>query len=91
MQRITDRLVLPNTQDLPAGLAKLGPNAEVTLHIAHDFGAPVIWVRFGNAPMVRTAMPKAPIDENGKAPLWECNIYLNYAFGQLHPVILIEA
>ena len=58
------RHMLPEAQDRPAGVSQDRGRLTVPLAVRLDFVGPVLRVRSCNCVMLRTSVPKAPVDKN---------------------------
>jgi hypothetical protein len=84
--------VFPETQDGPSVCLQSGRHAFVAGAIASKLVRPVLRVRGGHAAMLRTAMPKTPIDEHGYTSARKDHIYLRFGpIGRAQHEVFSEA
>ena len=60
-------LMLPDAQDAPAGVLEVRVRLAVSLYVPRQLGAPIGAIGLGLCAMLRTAVPEAAVDEDGKA------------------------
>jgi hypothetical protein len=72
-------LVLPHPEYLPATGRQSGVDRFVARYVPRELWAPVIGVSAWDVAVLGTAMPEAPVDEDGKASPGEDNVGTNKA------------
>jgi hypothetical protein len=68
-------LVLPKSHHSPSGLYQPGRYAAISLAVPFELGYPVVRVGFWCCAMLRTSMPKAPVDKNCNSSTGEDDVH----------------
>ncbi|HEY4276572.1 MAG TPA: hypothetical protein VGM91_00035 [Conexibacter sp.] len=63
VRRSGERLVFPDSNHRPAGIAQSGVDASIALGVAKQLGAPIIGVDFWHLAVRRAAVPLAAVEE----------------------------
>jgi hypothetical protein len=82
--------VLPHTEHLPSRVVESSVHVAVTFDVALEFPRPEIAVRPRIGGMFWTAMPKAPIEEDGESPSRKCDVYPDRELAAVHEVVLAK-
>ena len=85
---VIGRSVLPDSNDLPPRSFEGARHPTVALLVSGELGRPVLSVGRRCGPVVRTAVPEAPIDEYGDTAAGEHDIHPHAAAVPLDEVVL---